>query len=290
MLDVNTFSNLKVINFLNKEFINLKIDAESKYGMKLFSELSGTGYPMIMLMDSKKNEIDRFYGYYEPEQFIAKITNILQGDSFPNLIQKFNAGDNSSETMALLARKYAIREMDSLALALYKKVLTTKNVSYNTYHESNYFINLKLLDSQGYGPLENYINEYPDSPYFVDALNQLLAYFKITNNQEKELLYLMNYLDNFLDDPWFLNQFSWRMTELNINLNLALDKINLSLSLLDETTPGYANILDTKAEVLWKMGNIEEAVQVINKAINMDTSNGYYIEQKNKFHNSIIDR
>ena len=100
----------------------------------------------------------------------------------------------------------------------------------------------------------------------------------------------MNYLDNFLDDPWFLNQFSWRMTELNINLNLALDKINLSLSLLDETTPGYANILDTKAEVLWKMGNIEEAVQVINKAINMDTSNGYYIEQKNKFHNSIIDR
>ena len=25
---------------------------------------------------------------------------------------------------------------------------------------------------------ENYINEHPDSPYFIDALNQLLTYFR----------------------------------------------------------------------------------------------------------------
>ena len=57
------------------------------------------------------------------------------------------------------------------------------------------------------------------------------------------------------------------MTELNHNLSLALDKVNIALSLMNEEAQGVANIIDTKAEVFWKLGKIDEAIQIIDKAI-----------------------
>ena len=44
--------------------------------------------------------------------------------------------------------------------------------------------------------------------------------------------------------------------------------------------------LDTKAEILWKMNKVEEAIAVINNAIEMDPEYQYYQEQKTKFQNS----
>ena len=132
-------------------------------------------------------------------------------------------------------------------------------------------------------PLEQYLSEYPDSPFLTDALNQLLGYFKINKLVEKEIEYFNTYIEKLSDDPWFLNQFAWRMTELNHNLNLALDKVNIALSLMNEEAQGVANIIDTKAEVLWKLGKIDEAIQIIDKAIMLDPTNAYYQEQKTKF-------
>jgi tetratricopeptide (TPR) repeat protein len=112
---------------------------------------------------------------------------------------------------------------------------------------------------------------------------QVLAYFKNNNDIEKELLYFDNYLNKFSDDPWFLNQYAWRMTELNQNLELALDKVNLSLTLLEKDAQGIANIIDTKAEILWKLGKIDEAIQTIEEALMFEPENEYYQIQKEKF-------
>ena len=67
MLDANTFSNNNVINYISENFIPLKIDAESEHGTDLFQKYNGTGYPMIIFIDTDANELDRFYGYYPPD-------------------------------------------------------------------------------------------------------------------------------------------------------------------------------------------------------------------------------
>ena len=53
--------------------------------------------------------------------------------------------------------------------------------------------------------------------------------------------------------------------------------------LLANTEKGYANIIDTKAELLWKMGKKNDAVIVINDAIMLEPENEYYQIQKDKF-------
>ena len=284
MLDANTFTDKNVSKYLNQNFINLKIDAETEYGRKLFDDYNGTGFPLLLFLDSNKNELERFYGYFEAEIFLEKITNIKNGyNTFPVLQAQYDSGDNSAETMSILASKYAERGNDSLAAQLYQNVIISKNVSSRMFLEAKFFISkLKLKDGLTQ-ELENYINTYPDSPFLKDAVNQLLRFYQKNKLTKKEILYFKKYIEIFSEDPWFLNQFSWRMTELNSNLDLALTKINHALNIIEEDEAKIANIIDTKAEVLWKLGKIEEAIKTIEEAILLDPSNDYYLNQKEKF-------
>ena len=45
----------------------------------------------------------------------------------------------------------------------------------------------------------------------------------------------------------------------------------------------YIQILDTKSEVLWKLGRTEDALEVINICIQGDPNKKHYQDQKVKF-------
>ena len=81
----------------------------------------------------------------------------------------------------------------------------------------------------------------------------------------------------------YLNKIAWNSTELNSNLQNALNKINKGLDLINTENQSYPYLLDTKAEVLWKMGDINNAIKIIDKAILLDFENEYYKLQKEKF-------
>ena len=288
LLDSDTFTNEEVIEYMNNNFIPIKINAETKYGMTLFEKYKGNGYPLIIFLDKEKNEIDRFYGYYPPNDFILKLNNILSGDyTFPDLLTKYKLGDNSSSTIFELAQKYFSRGEHDDALELYKKVLENQDLSYNMFHETNYSIAMIKLKNNDSKKMKEYIQRYPESSLLKRSIVNLLSYYKF-NFLEKEEVDLYNqYLDKFSNDPLFLNQYAWRMTELNVHLNNALQKINLSLSLIKNDDKNKAMINDTKAEIYWKLNQIDKAIITINESITLDPNNEYFISQKNKFLNSI---
>ena len=69
---------------------------------------------------------------------------------------------------------------------------------------------------------------------------------------------------------------------METNLVDALDKSIHAISLIkDDKTK--AMVIDTKAEILWKLNRFIEAVDEIDKAIEIDPENTYYIKQRTKF-------
>jgi tetratricopeptide (TPR) repeat protein len=75
------------------------------------------------------------------------------------------------------------------------------------------------------------------------------------------------------------------MSELKLNLDLALEKVNWAIeNEIDEKNKHM--YIDTKAEVLWKMGRVEEAIAEIEKCISFDSEDKYYGEQLEKFQKS----
>ena len=59
-----------------------------------------------------------------------------------------------------------------------------------------------------------------------------------------------------------------------------------SLDVIGKDDSSYPNLLDTKAEVLWRIGFFDEAINTINEAISIDQSSQYYKDQKLKFETS----
>jgi len=114
----------------------------------------------------------------------------------------------------------------------------------------------------------------------------LLFHYKQNKKIDDELYTYKKYMNTLNNSFQFLNSYAWRMTELNQNLDDALDKINVSLSLINQGDQAYPMVLDTKAEILWKLEKTSEAIQVIDQAILMDQENQYYKAQKEKFLNS----
>jgi tetratricopeptide (TPR) repeat protein len=77
------------------------------------------------------------------------------------------------------------------------------------------------------------------------------------------------------------------MAELELDLENALQKINVALDIVLEDKEKRAMILDTKAEVFWKLQKNDDAIITINQSIELDPENSYYLNQKNKYLQSI---
>ena len=116
--------------------------------------------------------------------------------------------------------------------------------------------------------------------------NLLIKNVNINPSRTGVINILKKMVNEFPDSPSLLNRYAWRMTEVNKELNDALEKINTGLSLTEKTDSSYPALLDTKAEVLWKMDLFDEAIKVINEAISIDKDSEYYNKQKKKFQES----
>ena len=287
MLDASTFKNQDLIELSKKNFINLKIDGESNYGRPLFKKFHGTGYPLIIFLDSDGNELDRFYGYLPAYEFIIKMNNVLnEKGTFTYYLDEYNKNNHSAEILSSLADKYNDQGDVDNALALYIELLRSSNISKKDFNKAKYQVASLSVKNDEIKLMLEYLNDYKNSDYFEKAIYDLINYYKANQMEEDEINIYTKYLDKLSDDYNFLNSYAWRMTELNKDLDNALIKINDALNLIDNTIPQYHNVLDTKAEVLWKLGNIKEAITIIEKAISLDPSSEYYKSQKEKFLNS----
>ena len=159
-----------------------------------------------------------------------------------------------------LADKYKDKGEFNKSLKLFEDLLNTSNQSKNDNEYAKYSIakiNLELN------------NENPMNEFLLD--NQFSTYY----SKAKE----------FYSD--FLNSNAWNMAESNKNLDLALEQIEKGLSLIDITNKSYPYLLDTKAEILWKLNKSQEAIKVIENAIKIDPNSEYYKAQKIKFQDSL---
>ena len=284
MLDASTFTDQDIINISKEKLIPIKINAETDEGMDLFNQLQGTAYPMIVFLDKNNNEIDRFYGYLPPYEFLLKINNALNNTG--NLIyylKQYNDGNHSAELIKSLADKYKDKEEFDKAISLYQELLLSSNISKDDYQNSKYNIAFLSLRKNKPSIMLDYLNGYPTTAYIEQSVSDLIYFYQLNEQKKEELNIYSKYIGQLEYSYNFLNQYAWRMSELDTNLNDALNKINIGLSLIEKDNTSYSYLLDTKAEILWKLNDTKNAIQIIEQAILINPDNQYYQAQKEKF-------
>lgn len=96
----------------------------------------------------------------------------------------------------------------------------------------------------------------------IDNITQLgLVHDRLGNYDSSDYYYEKALLLN-PDDPLANNNYAYSLSERGINLEQALEMINIAL----EQEPENASFLDTYGWIQYKLGNIDEAIKYIEKA------------------------
>ena len=285
-MDTDTFSDKHVIDFSQSNFINLKINTDTDEGFQLFKKFHGVSLPTILFLNPDGNEIDRLIGYHDANTYLGKINDVVKGvNTLDYFLQIYNQYSDSSLLSLNIGNKYLERNLIDDAKPFFYNVLNGKNKKY--YQEAEYRLAYLEYENNNFEPLLTFIDNNPNSDFTYTGIRTMIRYYRGQSDTISEIAYYEKLINFFPTDPNALNSYGWRMSELEMNLDDALEKTQLAVQLSNDNIGTKANILDTEAEILWKLGRIDEAIQTIEKAILINPDYEYFTNQKNKFLESL---
>ena len=110
IMDKEVFADSTVAAALNKQFINLKINAESDYGIPLAKKFKVNAYPTFVILDAQQKELLKFEGASSPTIFLETIDKGLDVNRTPEaLAARFQKGERTPS----LVNDYAFSIMQS---------------------------------------------------------------------------------------------------------------------------------------------------------------------------------
>jgi len=267
--------------------IPIKMRLEEEEGKVLVDKYHVKGFPSIVFVDNESKEVDRIVGYLPPDEFLMELKRIQSGEgTIPDLIKKTVESPSDFDLWLELAGKYEDRGDLVAARAVYMTVadegIGDKDFVYFKLTELNSFIAEEVTD------LELFIAENLNSEYAPYAFQSVISIMRKNKDVDGEADAWERYM-NLLEltktyTASVYNSYAWRMSELEMNLDRALEKIRDAIKLTKsydrERVAGYK---DTEAEILWKMGRIDEAVEVIDQCIKLQPDDEYFKNQRAKF-------
>ena len=269
------------MNKLSKLSVLYKINSKSDVGKILSKKYSLIGVPTIILVSADGKEIDRIIGYDEKDDFLSTLSGyFFNVGTLDNLIEK-SSKTPSADIFYKIAQKYYERGDVDNSLSTILKVREQPQLS------DEIKLNSDLLEGECYLKKDKtkgieILLKLVDSanPNISDsAFEDLSRFFYKTEDYDNLYNLYKKILPKKSNDPQFLNSFAWTMSEIGKNLDEALSSAKKAVELSKEDP----QILDTLAEIYYKMGDSKSAVATIDKAIAKEPSDEYYKRQKEKF-------
>jgi len=247
--------------------------------------------PTLIFLNSSGILVDRIIGFYNAEDYLDKITNIFNGvDTFLSLKNDYISGHKNIKVLSKLASKCEENFDLELCTNVYSDItlINEELVDSKVLFKSRLFFAKRNLDNNDNSSILELIKKTDDLESLKDAYRTLINYYKKNNQPKNEASIYKTFSDKINTDSDVLNGYAWRMSELQMNLDDALGKIAIAVELSANDPLKQANIIDTKAEVLWVMGEHLDAIKTINLAIDIDPESNYFRSQKSKFENNSL--
>ena len=261
------------------------MNANDEDAHKIFDEYNCKGVPHLLFVDNKGNEVDRIIGYLPPSEYLVRIQDIRNNKhTLDDYLTQYENGKANADVIAEIAMKYEDRGDSDNAKEFYSILIKDyPDPTSEYYQRGTYYLASDAFKNGIQMALNAYIGSFPDSPFIEEAFYTMVYHYADKEMKEDELKVYAQMLSRFPDDTGILNSYAWRMAEIETNLEDALVKAKRAVELSADDPNSQANIIDTEAEVLWKLKRFDEAINAIEKSIMIDSENQYFKDQKEKF-------
>jgi len=226
-----------------------------------------------------------------PAEYLAEMTRIRQGiNTIPDLLSRLETEAENAELIKTLAGKVEVMSGLKAAMSYWEMLFKIDHA--DAVSHSMAALKMALFHSEENDDPEtlvSFISNETNTEILPEAYNALRNFYRKSGNKTAEAETYRRFVDFMSglkrETPGFLNGYAWRMTQLELNLENALERIDQAIDMFTEEDDSRerAQIMDTKGEVLWKLGRIDEAVLVMNECIVLQPEDQYYQDQKAKF-------
>ena len=277
-LDKMVFSDAEAGDYLNNNFVCLKVDGEKGEGPGMMEKFGIHGYPTVLVLDAQGNEIDRVVGFGgDKDDFIQTVKDYAAGkNTLSSLIKQANENPGDVELNATVARKLLMRSDTEKALAFYQKVVASDPDDQNGFTEDARFqiAAAKLTLNNDDRDIRAFISGKPSNRYLQSAYSRMIRFYETNENLEKALATYQELVDEFPQNATLLNNFAWYIYDKK-----AEDHFNQAIAIAQKAVglePQADYIWDTLARLQFANGNIDDAVESMQKAAELNPEEATY--------------
>jgi thioredoxin-related protein len=185
-----TFVDSSFKKYLTENFYSSRINAELVQNKRITKKYSISGYPTILITDSKGEEIDRIIGYKEEsiEKFIALINSIIKGkENLIYLDSIYSTSPDSVELFRKIAREKLWYKDDYKNLMKFSESVINKSHNSDIKKEARFYYAVGAINdksNQNPKPLKDLLNTHilSDSGYLESCNVQLLYFYQRIND------------------------------------------------------------------------------------------------------------
>jgi tetratricopeptide (TPR) repeat protein len=268
----------------------LRIHGKKDEGPDFRKNYNIQGYPTVLFLNSEGEEIDRICGWSgDKEKYYETIVDYANGkNTVAEISGKLKNDSTNINLNYQLAMKYVARWEGELAKPYFEKILTLDPENVKGYQEEAicYLAVYEVRVSKNPIPLHNFLKTTKNEKLIDIGYNNLIRYFSGEKDQIKLLEAFEAVVTELPRDAGYLNRYAWYIYE-----NKLAEKYNRGIELARkavELKPESAGIWDTLAWLLFETGKVDDAIDCMKKAIELDPNTKYYQENLEKMEQRVI--
>lgn len=264
----------KLGDFINKNFVSIKINGKKDAGPELKKQLSVYGYPTIVFVAPDGNEVDRISGWDgNTQNFLATLKAYLAGEgTLKSLLTQYESEPDNLELNSKLAEKYLSRWESSKAVPYFQNILRLDpENSYNFADKANCYIALNdVWTNEDPKATEEFIKNCTSDELLRKSFSELIRFFENKKDVENTLRIYDSYLNHFKNDTGIMNGYAWYIYEERLT-----DKYDFGIEIAKKAVslePDAAHIWDTLAWLQFESAQMDDAIKSMEKAVELEPS------------------
>jgi len=270
-LDQLVFKTKDFADFINSNFVALKLDGNTDTGRKHRNEWLVPGYPTIMLRTPGGDEIDRIVGFDgNKASYFQLIKDYAAGkNTLKDLLARVQTDPQNIQLNYDIANKFNDRGDDQNALFYYENVLANE-----TDHQSETYLRSEynVAESKAYNAddpsfLQHYAKNCRNEHLKYYAYSSLARFYNRKKDQPNVIKTYEEALVQLPANASLMNGYAWYIFQ-----NKVTDQYERGIAVARkavEIEPEADSIWDTLGQLLFEAGYVDEAIDAMQKAVDL---------------------
>ena len=274
------FDNDQNKNFLNENFVLIKVSPSDSLYKSLFKFYNLNTASTVLFFDTLGFEIERSIGYDDnKESYVGFLKDVANRKNlFHEVYEKYRKNNSDIRLNYLLAEKFLFRYENQKAIKHFNYILKYDLDNKHGYHSECLFriAEYEFLNSGRIEKLKSYVDSYLCDEYVPQAYLYLIKHYK--NDHKNCVITSSEALRKYPFNPDLINKHAWNIYLFKIKEDYkeALEMVEKAIAI----NPNIARYWDTQAWLYFEIGENSRAIISEKKAIELYPHQAYKIALK----------